>query len=124
MYGLPENETWDFLVGKTMEQLCIGELDVQLRFAGDVSISINVDPGEIAYWHTGPHVSAILGQPPKILATTLASLVGHKIVTADSAVDLASLLLTFDNQEKLAIRDTTNGYESFSICSPSKWIIV
>src|SRR5207237_8419413 len=40
MYGLPSNTDLSFLVGRQLAQLCLGQYQAQLRFDGDVTISL------------------------------------------------------------------------------------
>ena len=40
MYAIPKDVDWSFMLGKALIQVCYGQYQTQLRFDGDVSISI------------------------------------------------------------------------------------
>ena len=119
MYGVPADVDWSFLYSKELEQVCIGSFDVQLRFFGDVGISIYG-----GFDHLGPDGSPLSDRPDlPDRATTLVSLLKCRVTDArpDGGKTLA---LRFSNGESLRIHDDDEHYETFTVSSAGPLIVV
>jgi hypothetical protein len=110
MYGLSPDIDLSFLAGRQLEQLCLGQYQVQLRFDGDVEISIE---GEFTFDGTRREVGE---------GHVLHVLLGLKIdaVRHEGDGDVALSL----GQHALTIHDSKEHYESYQLYAPGRNIIV
>ena len=104
MYGVRSDFPFDRLVGATLEQICIGENDLQFRFDGSTVISVT---SGLAL--NGGVKESDFG----LLATALCKLLGMKI-TAAAARNDKSLVITIGSNE-LEIFDDSVEFESFVV---------
>ena len=115
---------WSFLIGKRLDQLCIGSFDVQLRFSDGISISIQADDRPVRpMWQKSGFETIPCSQRVPEMAASLASLVGQNTVNAVSE-NAASFALYFDNGEVLRIFDSSDSFESFTIEGGPRGVIV
>jgi hypothetical protein len=123
MYKIRSDEDWSFLMSKVLTQLCIGQYDVQLRFNGNICISIQGEEPTKSFQHrTGEANSSSVGGMPGA-AISLVSLLGASIQSV-IVEDGSTLMICFSNQEQLRIYDSSDAYESFTISGPNKMIVV
>jgi hypothetical protein len=110
MHGLSEDLDLDFLPGRRLTQVCLGEFQVQMRFDADVTIDVE---GEFTL---DGHRRAVAD------ATVLSKLIGHVIgsVTKEGKGDLR---LRF-GEHVLILHDSNREYESYSIQSAHGSIVV
>jgi hypothetical protein len=124
MYKIPMNQDWSFLIGNTLDQVCIGQYNTQLHFSGgEVCISINYDQSNEYMNHktNSTTSSSVEGMPGK--SVTLISLLGAS-VNEVIAENTSTLAILFNNNDELRIFDSDDGYESFTITSPNGLIVV
>ncbi len=123
MYGIPEDADFSFMVGKVVEQLCIGLYQVQLHLRGDVSISIGLafehSRGEEVLSAAEANVVKQIGPP----AATMTSLLGSSVAAVTNEGGKA-LLISFSNGETVRLRDLTHMYESFQITTAEGIFII
>jgi hypothetical protein len=118
MYGIPDTIDWSFLLGAKVEQIAIGEYDLQIRFFKDICISVQ---GMFEHLVTGECLSCT--PELRIRSTTLVSLLGSKVtkVTTD---DHRVLIVAFSNLEVIKVYDSEQHYESFTVTYPGNTIVV
>jgi hypothetical protein len=124
MYKVALDEDWSFLLGKQLEQVCIGSYNVQLHFNHHAAISIQGDDsaGKYFFHKTAARSSPTVGKIAEI-AVSLISLLGASVlkVTAENSTTLA---LYFSNLEELRIYDTSDSFESFTVDGGPNGLIV
>jgi hypothetical protein len=112
MYQRIDSVDWSFVLGKEVEQICIGPHDVQVHMFGDVSLFL-----ESGFEHnTGNQRSLWNGSEPA-KAVTLVDLIGHSANKVSADGDRA-LIIEFSNGHILTIFTNGSGYESFSATAP------
>lgn len=103
MYGLSEDVDLSFFIGRRLEQVCLGEYQVQLRFDADTVVSID----DSEYTYRGMRRSSRDGRE-------LVELVGRSC-TAAAREGEGDLRLDFAH-EVLVIHDSNAPhYESYTI---------
>ncbi len=107
MNGIPENINWKFLIGKTIEQIKVGQFQTILEI-GDVSLSMECE-FDFADEKITKHGSCTLIQT----LAPLLCLIGHSVTDAFKVND--SLLCLCIEKYKLTIYDSNKNFESFSI---------
>lgn len=107
MNGLPAGMNWEFLIGRTLQQVCFGQYQIQLRFDGevwmDVEGAVTVD-GAAA----GAHI--------------LTKLLGAVITSVD-AEGRGDLVVSIGGHG-LVLYDSNAHYESYTIGAPGLHIVV
>jgi hypothetical protein len=110
MYGLPSNTNLSFLKGRELLQLCIGRHQVQLRFDGDVTISLEGEftlDGQRHAVGDGHRLHVLLG-------------LGIETTRPEGRGDI---VLSFD-QHTLVLHDSKASYESYELRGPGIDIVV
>ena len=110
MYGLPEDFDPSFFIGRRLELICFGENTVNLHFDGELHITI-----ESAFIYHAPETDST-GQREEIpvLSSEIMRLIGSSIIDCSASTD-GALSLTFENDRRLQILDTSSQYESYRI---------
>jgi hypothetical protein len=110
MYGLPPHTDLSFLRGRRLEQLALGEHQVQLRFDGGVTIDVE---GDLSL------DSATGGARD---GHRLHVLLGASIVRAVRK-GKGDLVLDF-GEHRLEIHDSNDAFESYCITAEGRHIVV
>ena len=113
MYGFQDLDP-SFLVGLILEQVAIGQYQVQFCFDQNTRISV-----ELFFKYTSAEGTVEWTQEPqsnKAAAATL-NLLGTSVVAA-SIADIKTLELEFSNGDRLQLPDVSEQYESLSITRP------
>ena len=110
MYGLDDNVDLTFLTGRRLDQVCLGEYQVQLNFEAPVSLSV---AGEFTL--DGIRYGASSGY-------VLHSVMGLSVNEA-SRVGRGDLMLRFTGHEVI-LHESTEPYESYTIRNGSQLIVV
>jgi hypothetical protein len=118
MYGLPTTTDLSFLVGKSVEQVCLGQYQTQVHLE-HASISIECK-----------HVLVTTDENRKILwertgfpSHGISQLLGQTVLQA-LVIDEGILELSFSRGDRLLLFDDSDQYESFQINSGSQNIVV
>jgi hypothetical protein len=111
MYQRLDTIDWSFLLGKKVQQICIGPYDIQIHMFPDAFLRL-----ESPFEHKGIKGSSLWsgGEPEK--ATTLVSLMGHSVEKVVAEGDDA-LIIEYDNGELIKIHMKKGGYHSFTALS-------
>lgn len=117
MYGLPNDVSLDFLCGKELVQLLVGVFQVQLRFDGEIQISVE---GEFDHLRNGKPCNSN-GLPNA--AASLLVLLGQR-VAASRRVGRGDVELTFSRGDVLRLKDSNQNAESYEILAPGIQIVV
>jgi hypothetical protein len=118
MYKINPNESFGFLINCEVSQICYGPYDTLLNLSNNVSISIESK----LRLHHGESVLEI--EPGQFKhAGDLNRLIGCTISEANVIGD-KELRIRFSSGYELALLDTKEHYESFSISSPEGEIVV
>jgi hypothetical protein len=118
MYKIDPNESFGFLINCEVSQICYGLYDILLNLSNNVSISIESK----LRLHHGESVLEI--EPGQFNnASDLNKLIGCTISEANIIGD-KELRIRFSSGSELALLDTKEHFESFSISSPKGDIIV
>jgi hypothetical protein len=120
MYGLKRDTDLSFLKGRELIQIAIGLHHISFRFDEDVAISIE---GEFSYfdlqagwtWESESGAVHIAARTVSLLGATIRSFEGQENGT---------LILTFSNDHRLTIFDSSKEYESYDITRPGHTIVV
>src|SRR5690348_6545282 len=109
MYEVPKDVDWSFMFGKELVQVCYGQYETQLRFYGDLCISI-----EAGVIHS--HADRILGESNgrEQGIVSLIGLLGASIEQVEVEGEYA-LVLHFSNAHVLHVLKHEDPYEYFSI---------
>lgn len=124
MYGIGHDLDFSFLIGRTLEQVCIGFYRVLLQFDEDIVIAID---GEYGIAQDSPAVSERFGTSTRrtsgivrlvevIGQSVGAATIGHEDDQDMLALDFGSLILK--------IYDSNEGHESFNVTAPGQCIVV
>lgn len=118
VHGIPDSDTFAFIEGRVLEQLCFGQPSLILNFDDDLSITVEGSLG-IAL----PGAEEITVDDALGVASTLVRLISD--VVADTGVsDSRSISLTFGGGQILRLIDNSEQYESFQIRHGDHLIIV
>jgi hypothetical protein len=113
MYKFTEDneDKLKFLVGKELQQLCYGLHDIQLHFEDELSISIY---NKIIFYNSSKveFVSEIGSGSRSAIHTN--NLLGQKISNY-GIIDHESLMLSFENNEKLFVDGCDLQFECYTI---------
>jgi hypothetical protein len=116
MHGIPKTTDFSFLLGKIVEQVCLGQYQTQIHL-DDANISIEcrhvlfvAEGSREIVWDEFPSegISKLLGQ-------TLSGV---------TAGDSGALEFTFSAGDRLSLFDDSEQYESFQISCVDREIIV
>jgi hypothetical protein len=118
MYPVPPESELRFLEGATVIQVCIGRNEAILRMHKDVTITIEC---AITFVERDGHESTY--ESSADAATMLVNLLDRQ-VTRVQRLDSAGIELVFQNSERLRLRDSSPGYESFQIQHGQQLIVV
>jgi len=108
MYGLDANQTFEFLEGGRLVQLCVGENELIFRFEGDVTLVVESD----LRLHDGEkdHLCSSSVEA----ARAALGLVGDRIKSAHS-LPPGTLRLEFDSARWIEIYDSSSEFESYQL---------
>ncbi|SRR6266404_7155069 len=118
MYGLNRDIDLRFLNGRESIQIAIGVYQIQFGFDEDVRISVE---GEFSYFDGGTEVVWRPGSPQ--IAARLVALLGATIDSFEGREN-GTLTLSFSNGHRLIVPDSSQEYESYTITSPGRTIVV
>lgn len=118
MYGLNEDIDLSFFLGSELIQVCIGLHQLVLNFSGDISISI-----ECKFYHLskGKYLNKFNKLPDS--ACSLLSTLGCWVTDINNLGN-GNLEIKLSNGDIIQINDSNKDYESYSIITPNKNIIV
>jgi hypothetical protein len=119
MYGLDKDTDLSFLYEKELLQVCVGEVQIILRFDGDITLYMECD-----FEHFPKHGQVLLGDSSKpISSSSLLTLLGSSVKGADN-IGEGGIELFFSNGDKVRIYDSNEGTESYHITFPEGRIVV
>jgi hypothetical protein len=116
--GLPEDETFDFLAGRVLEQVCFGQFQTQLRF--DESVRVAVE-GDIVVRQPG--LDSIEVEDGRDIAAPLLALLGQA-VSRVRVPDSNNLLIEFNWGTSVCFIDSEEHYESFQVHVGDRTIVI
>ena len=110
MNGLPPDLDLQFLVGRQLEQLCLGEHHVRLSFDADVSVDIEGEFSldEVRHGVRDAHLMHVL------LGRSVAK--AERVAPGDLALEVGS--------HKLVVHDSNEAYESYALQSGTEVTVV
>src|SRR4051812_45424403 len=117
MYRLANTEDLSFFAGIELLQVCVGTNDVILRFDRDVTLTILSD------YAVGPDGATTRYERAADGALCLLPLLSSSVVGA-IATDDGDLKVAFASGAVLVAFDTSERYESFSVASGTRLIVV
>jgi hypothetical protein len=117
MYGLPEDFSCAFFVGRTLEMLCFNANQIYLHFGKQTSVCVE-----------GTYSIAPSGSDPKVFEvpdvnTDLFKLI-ERAATSASGVPDGTLTLAFDNDLVFRCYDSKDNYECYKITHDNQITIV
>jgi len=118
MYGLEKSLNLQFLKGRELLQLCISVCQVIMKFSEDTNISIECD---LRFTSESGEVIDLIDIPES--SKYLFCLFGVEIVDVIK-MDVGDLVLVFSNGCELALIDSNENTESYTITAPEQQIIV
>jgi hypothetical protein len=118
MYGLPSNTDLSFLVGKTLQQVCIGLHEIILNFDDPLSITI-MSP--IACTLAGAKYQKY--EDYRNAASVVVTFLQDVVASAKGDQD-GTLTLEFGGGGRLDVYDDSKQYESYIIKNGDKLIVV
>ena len=118
MYGLPKNLDLGFLLGKALQQICVGSHEVILKFDDDLEVTVT---SECDYKSKTGQFTRVKEYPAS--ASMICRLLGFSIVKAEGTED-GTLTLRFSNEDTLIIYDDSKQYESYQINYHEHLIVV
>jgi len=118
MYGIPQDMDWSFMFDKELIQVCYGKHQTQLRFYGDLCISIEAG---VAHSRAGQILGKSNGREQG--TASLIGLIGATIEQVHVEGQDA-LVLRFSNTHVLRVLEDEAPYESFSISAPGEQTII
>jgi hypothetical protein len=107
MYGLPDNFTADFVVGRVLEMICFAKHHVTLHFDGNVSVTIR----SAFSVTTGQQVCMVVIPCNE---SNLMQLLEARVIEAAGTTD-GTLTMNFMGGEVLKVYDNSRQYESYEI---------
>jgi len=119
MYGLDKSVDFQFLVGKELLQLCIGLYQLILNFTDHVEITVEC---VIRLTSIDGSIIEISSDNPE-LSKNLTSLLGSTVESVD-VERVGELTLNFSQGYRLAIIDSNEDEESFTITTPDHEVVV
>ena len=115
MHRIPENTDLSPLIGKNVEQVCIGAHEVIINLEDDLYITVE---GGFAFGHEEPSEDPDFRRA----ANAFAALVGHTITGAKVLRDEA-VAFNFSGGTTLTIFDDSDHGESFQIKLPDRLVV-
>lgn len=112
MYGLPEDFTGSFFVGREVRSIVFSMNMIELIFDGEVSIGLQ-SAYELRLGDDDQYVEAHRVET-QIESSRLMQLAGKKVASVDAQRD-GTLTLRFEQGEMFRCFDDAVGYESYSI---------
>ena len=114
MYGVPDDEEMQFLVGQQVQQVCLGINEFILHFDKDASINVTGDAA--MFYGLDEDQGRSSGDRPMIAAalTTLLDVP----VTSVAKISREEIVIGFQNGARLALLDTDEHYECFTVNGP------
>ena len=113
MHGLPNSIELSFFDGRRLEQLRIGEHQIELVFGEDVSVSV-----EAAISLEGERREDL-----RAAGKELTDLLGCELAGAKRR-GRGDLMLLFANGRRVVIHDSNEAYESYTITKPGGLVVV
>lgn len=117
MNGLPADTDLSFMVGKTLDQICVDQNAAILKFSGDVSLSFS------------SKFRIVVGSEDKVFDDILAglSMLGRLIaaeVRNVRALPSGTIALDFGDSLNLEVYDSFSSYESYQLRHGSVlWVV-
>ena len=118
MYGIPAGETFAFLVGRRLDQLCFGRYQLQLRFDKAVTVSVESDLGV-----RSPGSTEVIVEDTRDAAAILVAALAT-CVTVVEVHGSRSFSMTFEGGLSLRVIDGEESYESFQVHHGENVIVV
>lgn len=118
MYGIPKTIDLSFLLGKMVQQVCLGRYETQIRL-DDANISIECR-------HTlfvAQDSQEIVWERDKFPSEGISKLLGQTL-SGVTVEDSGALELTFSQGDRLSLFDDSEQYESFQITCGDLWIVI
>jgi hypothetical protein len=119
MGPLPKGVDWSFMLDKELIQVCYGKHQTQLRFDGDVCVSIEAG---ILHTSTGDVLGKSVAREQGM--ASLIGLLGSAVTSVVTDDEDVLLRLQFSNMHTLRVLRDDEPYESFSISAPGQLTIV
>ena len=118
MYGLQSSTDLTFLVGRKLEQLRLGEFDVQFSFDLDITISVQ---SRINY--ISEQESTLISAEHPYQTKDLWQLIGLKVLKIEILAD-GNLSISFDSDKSIIIIEIQDNFESYTIWNNGKFIAI
>jgi hypothetical protein len=117
MHGFSDELNFSFLRGSTVEQVCLGQYETQLRLYPEGHITL-----EGKYIHK-IGAREIVQERDSCGTNELFRLLGQDI-TRVAAMPPRSFAISFSNGDELILIDDSDQHESFLIASPNGLIVI
>ena len=118
MYGLSKDEDLSFLIGRELQQVCVGNFQVILNFDNQTSINIECEFSVRGTAEHGP-----CEENRNINISKLFGVLGHRVVGLTNKGD-GDLEIKFSDGSLIAILDADANIESYTISDPNHMIII
>jgi hypothetical protein len=113
MYGLNKNEDLEFLLNRTLEQVCIGKYDAQMNFHEWANISFM---GAVT-------IDGHFFESPREAGPFLLKSLGSSILKLMNPGD-GNLTIIFSSGQTITLNEDNQHHESYNISSAHRNIIV
>ena len=120
MYGFKKDINLDFLQGRQLRQICVGPLQLQFNFDGDVMIHVG---SMVHIYKKKTSTPEIWKSEEKSIPPGLFGLIEQVIASFDAQPD-GTLTIRFASQDTLVIFDDSKQYESYQLYHASRTIVV
>ncbi|HRI35867.1 MAG TPA: hypothetical protein PK765_02085 [bacterium] len=121
MYGIENVGDPNWLVGAEIERITFGRYTVIIGLSEDREISL-ADFACYALTIRGETGSSPTDWDDMRARTLLPTLIGRRIAAVRTSDD--ALEFTIEHDRTLVLRDTSEHYETFTICGPGRFAIV
>ena len=118
MYGLPPSFNPSVFVGLRVETILFAENLLSIGFGEKFNITVL---GTARYTVAGANAPNEIRVPPK--ESNLMRLLGQTVLSA-SAVGGGTLILSFENRDRLELLDDSDQYEAYKILADGNEVIV
>jgi hypothetical protein len=118
MYGISRDTNLDFLCGRELIQVLVGQYQVILRFDAETTISVE---GEFDHVVNGK--SQLVDRSLPMSAASLLRLIAKKVDKVE-ILAMSSVRIGFSNGDQVFLKDSNQGTESFEINAPGTDIVV
>ena len=118
MYGLPEDFDGEVFAGRELIQVSFSKNTVSFWFGDDLSVTL-----ESTFIHKRAADKAECRQEIPVTESSVMSLIGKEVSSVKKDGD-GTLILHFENGDSLAFLDDAKQYESYSIRTADKEIVV